>query len=999
MPEKLVVGPIDQGQRTNREPFVIDNDNFPVMINAYQWRGRVKRKRGTTPLGQLQVNIGTTDGSGNATITISPHPILPGIVSFIIGTDKFVDPGGSSPVTLLTNSAGTGVLNRTIGVLTITGSIVATAIIYYPTLPVMGLEDLSLNPTSYPGTLAFDTTYSYNIPTTAPYAPYNVSFYKNPLTGTYPSYVAKSTQTPLWWNGQNYQQFWSTNYQGAFWETNGIQTNPIVLSNVGMQFAPASAITYVSNTATTLVVTITASPLVVGDFVFANEWTGTNAATLNFQTGYVTNITGANITITFPNATLGAGAYTPGILQYLTNRSDTTKDCLRWYDGDPTNGTGVGSGSTLGWVNFMPPLFSNSTPAVTIDDLPPAQYYLVGARLILPFKDRLMFFGVIIQTSIGSPIYLQDTVIYSQNGTPYYTSSFTGDPTLSSTVFNPILVPTNQTSTANSYFTNITGYGGFVVAGVAQPIITVGANQDALIIGFGNNLQTKMIYTGNDVLPFEFYVTNSEMSSSSTFSAIVMNEGVISRGSRGYIITDQTGAQRIDLLNPDEVFEISLTNNGAERFTAQRDFIDEWIYFTYPSNTTTTVFPTQTFFYNYRDNSWAIFNESYTTYGQFRPSTGFTWLTIPYTWNTWNTPWNSGSSTLLQPKVIAGNQQGYIVFREGETTSEAPSLSIQNIVGQIITSPNHSLNANDFIIITGVNGAMGTLVNRSIFQVLNVTTNTFMVSAPPVITGAYQGGGQITRLYVPLIQTRQFPPSWGLSRKTRIGTQQYLLTKTDLPMTQITVNIYLSEDIGNPYNFGTIVPSVLPPPTNNSLIYSQTVFTSPEYYQQNVSRVSLGLIGNGVLTSFTFIYSNIFQYVELGIVPGSVFIQIGTIATFTDNGIGGFVATGTGTSAGSSIDYANSLITIAFTVAPNQETAMTNFIYNVTNIQNPIANSQEQIWHRMNTSLIGDTIQLGFTLSNDQMRQIYINGDPVNADAEIELHAFILDLYTSSLLS
>ena len=29
---------------------------------------------------------------------------------------------------------------------------------------------------------------------------------------------------------------------------------------------------------------------------------------------------------------------------------------------------------------------------------------------------------------------------------------------------------------------------------------------------------------------------------------------------------------------------------------------------------------------------------------------------------------------------------------------------------------------------------------------------------------------------------------------------------------------------------------------------------------------------------------------------------------------------------------------------------------------------QEQIWHRMNTSLIGDTVQIGFTMSDDQMR-------------------------------
>jgi hypothetical protein len=54
-----------------------------------------------------------------------------------------------------------------------------------------------------------------------------------------------------------------------------------------------------------------------------------------------------------------------------------------------------------------------------------------------------------------------------------------------------------------------------------------------------------------------------------------------------------------------------------------------------------------------------------------------------------------------------------------------------------------------------------------------------------------------------------------------------------------------------------------------------------------------------------------------------------------------------------------------------------------------------QLWHRMNTSLIGDTVQLAFTLNNQQL------SDPnliVQFD-EIELHAFILDLSPSMVLA
>ena len=54
MGEKIVIGPIDKGLKTDRTAFNIDDDSFPTLVNAYQWRGRVKRKRGTSFLGRLE---------------------------------------------------------------------------------------------------------------------------------------------------------------------------------------------------------------------------------------------------------------------------------------------------------------------------------------------------------------------------------------------------------------------------------------------------------------------------------------------------------------------------------------------------------------------------------------------------------------------------------------------------------------------------------------------------------------------------------------------------------------------------------------------------------------------------------------------------------------------------------------------------------------------------------------------------------------------------------
>jgi hypothetical protein len=917
MGEKIIVGPVNKGLRNDRTAFIIDNDAFPTLINAYQWRGRIKRKRGTAFLGQLNRYIATTDGSGDLSYTITPIPAN-GTSMFVIGKDVFLDPGGTGTVTLITNSAGSGTLVRTTGVLTITGSKVSTKVYYFPGQPVMGIEDLVLNANQFPGTLGFDTQYSYNIPTSWPFVPYDVSFYKNPPTGAYSGYTGKGTAwTPTSWNGLPYQQFWSCNYAGAFWATNGI-TDPFTTTNIGMQFAPSATITFNSRpSSTTINITINPSPLVVGDFVFLNEWTDSstpaNAAQLNFQTGYVTSASdpGGNNTlvIKLPNTNLSNDTFVPGIVQYLTNRSDPTKDCIRWYDGDPTAGSPPipGSSGGPGWVNFCPPLISGPNNVFVIEDQPPGQYYLVGAKMIVPFKGRLLFIGPVIQTSsAGSQVFLQDTVIYSQVGTPYYTASFQ-PPITSDTQYQPILVPTNQTATADAFFEDVTGYGGFVSAGYAQPINTVVNNEDTLLMGFSNRF-ARFVSTGNGIDPFLFYVINSEFGATSTFSAITVDRGGYTFGNYGILITSQIESQRIDLEIPDQIFQLKYMNNGAQRVCAQRDYINEWIYFTYLSNNNPYNYPNQTLQYNYRDASWAIFNESYTTYGTFRESSGLTWATAGEmfgTWEGWNQAWNAGSSTVSQPQVIAGNQQGFIVFR-GVGTEESVSLSIQNLVGSTVTSPNHGLGINDelddYILINGVLGTLGSQVNGKVFSVQSATMNTFVLN-PAIAGGTYMGGGQITRLYVPQILTKQFPTWWQYQRKTRLGPQMYLFTTTG--MSQITLQIFLSQNQDIAFNYGPIVPS--PDVQNDSLVYSDILYTCQES-------------------------------TNIGLTPAN------------------------------------------------------------TNLQQQ-ASPQAQTWHRMNTSLIGDTVQIGFTMSDAQMRALDTDNNPYNAFAEIELHSVVLDVAPSQMLS
>lgn len=925
MGEKIIVGPVAKGLKTVIKPFYIDNDSFPNLINAYTWRGQLRRKRGTDFLCRLSrffdstktvynpvITILTLDGTGagnlitgfNLNVLAPNASLLPGSISITgpIGPVIYTDPTQDGFLTP-TGTGGPNTINYATGDILIpaqANQIITATFRYFTALPVMGLEDLVLEVNDTARNLSFDTVYSYEINVNFPHDSHDVSFYKNPAADAtnLPGYVPKTDWTPVRWNGKDYQQFWTVNYDGALWATNGINIPFDAATNVGMQFAGGSStnvITYVSNTATTLTVDITNTPLVVGDFVFANEWLPLNNG-LNFQSGYVTSVTpnipgpgSSQVVITFPFATILIAALTPGILQYLTNNSDPTLDVIRWYDGDPTNTSATAPVFVQGkgWVNFMPPL---SEFNYSINNLPQAQYYLVGARMIVPFKDFLLFLGPVVQTSSSLPIYLQDTVIFSENGTPYYTTSYTNSPnplidmpTSITNNFHPILVPTNQTAISAAYFEDQTGFGGFISAGVDGAITTVSQNEDVLILGFDNNLQTRLIFTGQTINPFNFYLINSEYGSQSTFSAINFDKFVLTKGERGFVKTSQTFCDRFDIDIIEEIFEINEADNGNERICSQRDYDNELVYFTYSASKLQTnssdivrsFFPNKSLIYNYREDTWGSALECYTTYGQFRPRTGYTWATIGATyasWNVWNQSWDSGKTVIRKPQIIGGNQQGFVITKNNGT-GEQQSIYIQDISGNTVTSPDHGLNANDFILITNALGTVSSQVNGKIFSVQTIDLNSFFLN-PVIPGGTYLGKGVITRMYVPQIQTKQFPVAWGIARKVRLGTQQYLIEKTDLG--KITLLIFLSQNSSSPFNDSFIIPNVKS--INDSLIYSTVLYTCPES-------------------------------TNLGLTPSNV------------------------------------------------------------NLNSITSMSQSQIWHRMNTSLIGDTVQIGFTMSEDQMRE------------------------------
>jgi len=831
-----------------------------------------------SPNNWQSAKVGTTDGAGalsvNLISTLIPAAeqatasITPLTISFTDGTHTWTDTLGTG---VLTGTLGaTGTINYASGALVLAGGSLTTNVTgtfsYYPGLPVMGLEDyVKVSSFSYdvsdnyPYLLAFDTTYAYQVYQSASSINfYSVSYYK-------------SSNNPVIWSGQDYQQFWTCNYSGAFWATN---------NKPGFSFQAVNTVVVGNPTTIT-----TAAPhgLVTGDYVYFSEMTGANASDLNLQAFSITKVDGTTFTVAV-NTTAHA-INNAGIFQKLT-AGTSSQDGIRWYDGDPTTHTGLPTTTSVGWVNFAPPL---TAATVSINNTEAKKWYLVGAKAIVPFKDRLLFFSPWIQASTGAAIVLQDTVIWSWNGTPYYNA----------------LVPSGETFDVRAYYVDQTGLGGYLSAGIQNPIQTVSSNEDVLLVGFGGDgRKTRFAYTGNDLQPFLFYNINNELPSSSTFSAITMDKGAIDIGQYGIAMTDQQSSQRIDLQIPDAVFQIQALNNGADRVNAIRDWQREWIYFSYPIYDSPWKFPTRTFLFNYRDNTWAILYENFTKHGYYRSQLARSWNTIGFeSWNAWREPWNSGTSSPQYPSTVAGTPQGYVLII-GQGTSETPSGQIQsfsNSSGSMrINSVNHCVNVGDYLYITSCLGF--TSLNTTIVRVNSVgppssyTTNSFVVDvAYDAGSSAYTGQGQFTRLCQPILQTKQFNPYWDQGKQVRLSIQKLLMDTTS--SSQVTMNIYLSQNPDNPWN--NPLQQGGPP---NSLVYSQIMYTCPEG-------------------------------TNLGLTPAN------------------------------------------------------------TNLQMPTASTQQQIWHRVNTALQGDTVQIGITLSNDQMFNL------VYATSEIALHAIQLMVSPSNLLS
>jgi hypothetical protein len=203
--DRFLIAPYDQnsGQQNNVRPWLIPDEAFQELTNAYVFRGRVRKRFGSRWFGEtslesrFRVRVDTTDPAFDA---FGAVPGASGAVGqmFSIGTQLFtVTQSGTAPLND-TGSSGIASFNTVNGVYAFVAvDFASTAVYWYPALPVMGLLTYENAPTNDETIIGFDTRFAYE------------------YTGGWERLDQELTPGAATWTGNNSQFFWATTWGGA----------------------------------------------------------------------------------------------------------------------------------------------------------------------------------------------------------------------------------------------------------------------------------------------------------------------------------------------------------------------------------------------------------------------------------------------------------------------------------------------------------------------------------------------------------------------------------------------------------------------------------------------------------------------------------------------------------------------------------------------------------------------------------------------------------------
>lgn len=702
----LIGGPFQSGLEKDKKPFLIADDAFEQLNNAYVFRGRVRKRFGsylldtTAPAATAQLNsrlrieltggagVGITDGAGAAAGTV-PGSIFKAGQLFSIGTEIYTVPSAGAPVALLSTGAGTGTYNTTTGAYTFAGAPATTQIYFYPAEPVMGFANYEAFDINNEPTLAFDTQFAYIY-----------------LTDNWERLGGGDAT----WTGSNSQFFWSSNWRGSsdkdtllfttnFNENDSIRyfdftdwtsIRPVLNKDFRLKTARIiipfkDRLLFFNTVEANEGSQIGTSNAVNGDFSIAPVPPAVPAMVPPYKVGQAF-IIGTNL---FTVTSALAGAQPLGVTSTKISPAATG-----------TFDTGTGNLVILGNnENKNQPVY------------------------FLPDNDGLL----------GTPF--QNRVRFSQNGSPIQ---------------------------SNAYRDDISGKGDFLDCPTREAIVSAEFLRDRLIVFFERSTW-ELAYTGNEVLPFRWQQLNTELGAESSFSIVPFDKVVLGVGNTGIHACNGVNVDRIDDKIPDEVFDVHNDNEGVFRVHGIRDYFTELVYWTFPDPDTAPssdpTFPTRVLVFNYKTGSWALNNDSITAFGYFQNII-------------------DAEEQSRFRHIICGNQQGFTFIAYSEESRNAPALQISNIAlgtPHTITAYSHNLNTGDYVYFENVSGTTG--VNGTIVDVIVLTADTFTATIAGV-ANAYTGGGTLARVTPIDIISKQFNFFAPEDRNAAIEKVNFLVDRT-----------------------------------------------------------------------------------------------------------------------------------------------------------------------------------------------------------------------------
>lgn len=416
-------------------------------------------------------------------------------------------------------------------------------------------------------------------------------------------------------------------------------------------------------------------------------------------------------------------------LFFATNFKLAATDPIRYY-----NGT---------WNSFIPAVSSTEN--------------LYQARFLIPYYGRLICLNTYEGAAIGSAQNYFNRCTYSQIGSPIAADAFRRD---------------------------IFGKGGFVDAPVNEAITGYGFLKNTLIVYFETS--TWMLrYVGEYGLPFLWENVDSNLGSESYFSAVSLDEGVVSIGDKAITIANPSSVTRIDQKIKNLVFTIS--NTLPELVVGAREYQKQLLYWCYVDSNSGLSFPNKVLVFNYFENNWATFRDNVTFFGLFQNSVGVTWDSQSTYWDDFNVGWDDGDNQSYYPFIVAGNQQGYIHKYNQSTAIEVQRNLYITAIDRSVTPPrltitDHNLGTDgqslDFVYLSGISfidtgtgASVSTDLNGRIFKTKVVDADTVELFewdgtiyddnfsyTPPNGSGTYVGAGEAALLPILNLVTKDFNP-------------------------------------------------------------------------------------------------------------------------------------------------------------------------------------------------------------------------------------------------